>query len=394
MHLYLHVPFCARRCSYCDFAIAVRRQVPSERYVAAVLREWEGWQSSDAWRRAPAAAPGATGHDATAPRGTGPDAAAPPPGQELQTVYFGGGTPSHLDPAGIGALLDGIARRRSVASGAEITLEANPDDVTSARAAAWRAAGVNRISLGVQSFDPAVLAWMHRTHSAAQVAPAVAALRGAGFEDLSLDLIFGLPAALGRDWQRDLAQAFALAPEHLSLYGLTVEAHTPLGHWTERGEVAPVDEERYAAEFLAADRALAQEGYEHYEVSNAARPGRRAKHNAAYWRRAPFIGLGPSAHSAFGRVRQWNLREWTAYERAVEAGEGAVAGSEELRPEAVELEEVYLGLRTVDGLARNRLPADTAAEWVSAGWAVATPGRIRLTAEGWLRLDALVAATA
>ncbi|HET9039333.1 MAG TPA: radical SAM family heme chaperone HemW [Gemmatimonadales bacterium] len=380
VHLYLHVPFCARRCSYCDFAIAVRREVPTDRYVAAVLREWDGWQSDPAW----------SGGDLEAPVGAEPGSA---PRHDVQTVYFGGGTPSLIDPAGIARLLDGIARRRSIAPEAEITLEANPDDVTPVRAAAWRAAGVNRISLGVQSFDPAVLEWMHRTHAAGQVAPAVEALRHAGFDDLSLDLIFGLPAALGRDWHRDLAQAFALAPEHLSLYGLTVEPHTPLGRWTERGDVTPVDEERYASEFLAADLALAREGYEHYEVSNAARPGRRARHNGAYWRRAPFIGLGPSAHSGFGARRQWNLREWTAYERAIAEGGSAVAGGEELSSEAVELEEIYLGLRTVDGLAADRLPPETVAAWTEAGWAVATPGRIRLTAEGWLRLDALAAAT-
>lgn len=365
VHLYLHVPFCARRCSYCDFAIAVRREVPTDRYVASVLTEWDGWQSSDVWQ------------DAT----------------EIQTVYFGGGTPSHIDPAGIAVLLDGIARRRRVAPGAEITLEANPDDVSPARAAAWRAAGVNRISLGVQSFDPGVLEWMHRTHTAGQVAPAVQALRRAGFQDLSLDLIFGLPAALGRQWDQDLAQAFALEPEHLSLYGLTVEAHTPLGRWTERGDVTPVDEERYAAEFLAADGALAREGYEHYEISNAARPGRRARHNAAYWRRAPFIGLGPSAHSGFGWRRQWNLREWTAYERAIAEGRSVVAGVEDLSPEAVELEEIYLGLRTAEGLPTDRLPPESVAAWTEAGWAIATPERVRLTAEGWLRLDALAAAT-
>jgi oxygen-independent coproporphyrinogen-3 oxidase len=373
MHLYLHVPFCARRCSYCDFAIAVRREVPTGRYVAAVLREWEGWQGSDAWDLA---------------RKAGSE-----PGREIQTVYFGGGTPSHIDPAGIGALLEGISARGTVVTGAEVTLEANPDDVSPSRAAAWRSAGVNRVSLGVQSFNPAVLSWMHRTHAAEQVRPAVDALRHAGFDDISLDLIFGLPAALGRDWERDLSLAFAIAPEHLSLYGLTVEAHTPLGHWTARGEVAPVDEDRYAAEFLTAAGALAREGYEHYEVSNAARPGRRARHNGAYWRRAPFIGLGPSAHSGVGRRRQWNLREWSAYERAIAGGRSAVGGVEELTTEAVELEEIYLGLRTVDGLPTSRLPAETVAAWMEAGWAVASAGQIRLTAEGWLRLDALAAVT-
>ena len=364
MHLYIHVPFCARRCSYCDFSIAVRRQVPSRAFVDAVMQEWEGWQGHPAWTGSP----------------------------EVRTIYFGGGTPSRLDPAGIGELITGIARSRTVAPGAEVTLEANPDDVTRAAAAAWRAAGVNRISLGVQSFEPSVLRWMHRTHTADQVGPAVEAIRSAGIDDVSLDLIFGLPAALGRDWERDLAEAFLLSPDHMSLYGLTVEEHTPLGRWAERGEVAPVDEERYAAEFLAAHEALGRHGFEHYEVSNAARPGRRARHNSAYWRRAPFVGLGPSAHSGFGRARQWNLREWSAYERTVAEGRSVVAGSEELSEEAVALEEVYLGLRTVDGLPPERLDPETVAAWTEAGWAQATAGRIRLTAEGWLRLDALAGA--
>jgi oxygen-independent coproporphyrinogen-3 oxidase len=362
MHLYIHVPFCARRCSYCDFAIAVRRDVPTRRFVDAVLGEWRGWQGHPAWEES----------------------------GDVATVYFGGGTPSRLDPGGISELLSGIHRERPVLTDAEVTLEANPDDVTPAAASAWRAAGVNRISLGVQSFDPSVLRWMHRAHTVQQVAQAVEALRAAGITDLSLDLIFGLPASLGRDWERDLAHAFTLAPDHLSLYGLTVEEHTPLGRWAERGEVTPVDEERYAAEFLAADRALALHGFEHYEVSNAARTGRRARHNSAYWRRAPFIGLGPSAHSGFGRTRRWNLREWSAYERASGEGQSVVGGSEELTAEAVALEEMYLGLRTSDGLPLDRLPPEMVAGWTEAGWARATPERIRLTAEGWLRLDALV----
>lgn len=364
VHLYIHVPFCARRCSYCDFAIAVRREVPSRRFVDAVLQEWTAWQAHPIWAEA----------------------------GKVQTVYFGGGTPSRLAPAAIGELLEGIARVRPIVGGAEVTLEANPDDVTPAAARAWRASGVNRVSLGVQSFDPSVLQWMHRTHTAEQVAPAVEALRSAGISDLSLDLIFGLPAALDRDWERDLAGAFALDPDHLSLYGLTVEAHTPLGRWAERGEVTPVDEDRYAAEFLAADRALQEQGFEHYEVSNAARPGRRARHNGAYWLRAPFIGLGPSAHSGFGRMRQWNLRDWAAYDRAAAGHRSLVEGREELSAGDVALEELYLGLRTSDGLSADRLPPETAAGWTSAGWAQAAPGgRLRLTAEGWLRLDALVA---
>ena len=365
MHVYIHVPFCARRCSYCDFAIAVRRNVPTKRFVEAVRREWLGWQDHAVWAEA----------------------------GQVRTVYFGGGTPSRLDPGGIAELLDAIREARPLSADAEVTLEANPDDVTGARASAWRAAGVNRVSLGVQSFDPAVLQWMHRTHTAEQVAPAVATIRGAGIDDVSLDLIFGLPAAQGRDWERDLSLAFALTPTHLSFYGLTVEPHTALGRWTERGEVTPVDEDRYAAEFLRAHEALAAQGFEHYEVSNAALPGRRARHNSAYWRRAPFLGLGPSAHSGFGRTRRWNLRDWSAYERASAAGSSVQGGTEELSEEATALEELYLGLRTSEGLPPVRLPENTITAWTEAGWARLTPTcRVRLTAEGWLRLDALVAA--
>jgi oxygen-independent coproporphyrinogen III oxidase len=365
MHLYLHVPFCARRCSYCDFAIAVRREVPSVAYADAVLREWADWQRHEIWAESP----------------------------RVDSVYFGGGTPSRLEPGAIARILERIATDRALAPAAEVTLEANPDDVTREAARAWRAGGVNRVSLGAQSFDPAVLGWMHRTHSAEQIGAAVATLRDAGIPELSLDLIFGLPAALGRDWEGDLHQALALRPDHLSLYGLTIEDHTPLARWTARGEVAPVDEDRYAAEFLEADTILVPADYEHYEVSNYSLPGRRARHNSAYWRRAPFIGLGPSAHSGWGANRQWNLREWAAYERAMTAGESPVAGSERLDREAVELEELYLGLRTREGVPVHRLPADTANAWTEAGWATASGSVVRLTAEGWLRLDALAAST-
>jgi putative oxygen-independent coproporphyrinogen III oxidase len=363
MHVYLHVPFCARRCSYCDFAIAVRREVPSDAYVAAVEREWALWQTDPVWDESP----------------------------EIETIYFGGGTPSRVSPAAISRLLDRIAGDRSISSDAEITLEANPEDVTQPAATAWRRAGVNRVSLGAQSFDPAVLRWMHRTHTADQISVAVETLRQAGIIDLSLDLIFGLPADLGRDWTADLDRAFALEPDHLSLYGLTVEPHTPLGNWVGRGQVRAVDEDKYAEQFLFAHRMLVARGYEHYEVSNAARPGHRARHNSAYWRRAPFIGMGPSAHSGFGPERRWNLREWTAYERALSSGQSPIEGRELLDMSAVELEELYLGLRTTEGLAAERVAHKVREGWARSGWAVVTSDRISLTPEGWLRLDALVA---
>jgi oxygen-independent coproporphyrinogen-3 oxidase len=164
-----------------------------------------------------------------------------------------------------------------------------------------------------------------------------------------------------------------------------------LGRWTVRGEVTPVAEECYATEFLAAHQALGQHEYEHYEVSNAARPGHRARHNSAYWRRAHFIGLGPAAHSGFQGERRWNVREWAAYERLVGAGQSPMEGRELLNQAAISLEELYLGLRTTEGLTADRIPSELRREWQARGWAADIPERVQLTPEGWLRLDALVA---
>ncbi|MDX2194650.1 MAG: radical SAM family heme chaperone HemW [Gemmatimonadales bacterium] len=366
MHIYVHVPFCARRCAYCDFAIAVRREVPSRAFVEAVRVEWARWREEPVWDDV----------------------------ESLGTVYFGGGTPSRLAPDAIAELLALLTGVVPLAADAEVTLEANPEDVSPDAARAWAVAGVNRVSLGVQSFDPAVLRWMHRTHSAGDVPRAVAVLREAGIAALSLDLIYALPPALDRDWDADLDQALALAPDHLSLYGLTVEPGTPLGRWTARGDTVGPPDERYAAEFLRAHARLGAAGYEHYEVSNYARPGRRARHNGAYWRQVDYIGLGPSAHARAGGERRWNVREWEAYRRAAEAGATLVAGHERLDADADRLERLYLGLRTDAGVPSEALPAEVAARWVQQGWASAFGGRLRLTAEGWLRLDALVASVA
>ncbi len=361
MHLYLHVPFCARRCSYCDFSIAVRKVTPWRAFVATIRGEWEMRRRE--WG------------------GAGP----------LRTLYFGGGTPSRLDPRGIAELITLFREEQGMIAGAEVTLEANPDDVTPARAAAWAAAGVTRVSLGVQSHDGEVLTWMHRTHTASQVPVAVGTLREAGLTDISLDLIFALPAALQRDWHADLDRTLALEPTHISLYGLTVESRTPLARWVERGEVTPAPDDRYAEEYLAAHQALTAHGYEHYEVSNAGRPGFHARHNATYWSGGPYLGLGPSAHSFQNGVRSWNITAWSSYQEAVTAGTLPLLGSEELNESATRLEACYLGLRTSGGLPRQALPERVTAPWLQAGWAQVADDRIRLTAEGWLRLDALVA---
>ncbi len=312
----------------------------------------------------------------------------------MDTLYLGGGTPSRLGEAGVGELIGAIAEvyKGVTAGSTEITIEANPEDISLASARAWVAAGVRRISLGTQSFDPAVLKWMHRSHDIGTVTEAVSNLREAGFNDISLDLIFALPDSLNRDWGRDLDRALALAPDHLSLYGLTIEPHTPLGRWTARGEVFEAPEDRYADEFLEAHRRLVRAGFEHYEVSNFAKPGMRSRHNSSYWKRVPYRGLGPSAHSFDGANRRWNIPEYERWRARLAAGEGAEEGFEALTEANRIAEEVYLGLRTTDGLQIE--PGDEVefAKWVEAGWAEVSGTRLVVTQTGWLRLDSLAAA--
>jgi putative oxygen-independent coproporphyrinogen III oxidase len=390
-HLYLHVPFCVRRCSYCDFSIAVRKRIPARAYVEAVLRELHALQKSPGWAN-PGAMPRGTPRGTTSPPGQVPNAEG-----GLDTLYLGGGTPSLLPPDAIHQLLDAIREKRRIPHSAfgfdlEVTLEANPEDVTPETAQAWRAAGVNRVSLGAQSFDDRVLRWMHRSHDALRIGDAVRALRRAGIANVSLDLIFALPADLDRDWARDLDSAIALEPSHLSLYGLTVEQRTPLARWISRGATTAPDDERYAAEYLFAHVRLAAHGYHFYEVSNAARDGVRSRHNSAYWSGRPYLGLGPAAHSFDGRARRWNLAAWEAYRRALATGRSPVESEEMLTDEQRELERVYLALRTDEGLDLAALcrPLPPVAAWVERGWVEVRGGRLVCTPEGWLRLDALV----
>lgn len=314
--------------------------------------------------------------------------------QPLETVYFGGGTPSLLPPAAIATLVDSIAARTGLSESVEITLEANPEDVTADAADAWRVAGVNRISLGVQSFDDRVLQWMHRVHDAERARSAVGTLRAAGFDNLSLDLIFALPVELDRDWLRDLDSALALEPAHLSLYGLTVEPRTPLDRWIARGATRAPSDDRYAEEYLVAHDRLAASGLTFYEVSNAARARRQSRHNSAYWSGHPYAGLGPAAHSYDGRARRWNLSAWEAYRRAMEQRTSAVESEEVLSAEQQSLERLYLGLRTVTGapLADVRVSPVALAGLVEQGWVVEQAGHVKCTVEGWLRLDSLVTA--
>jgi oxygen-independent coproporphyrinogen-3 oxidase len=310
----------------------------------------------------------------------------------LSTLYLGGGTPSLLEGAGVLELTGALG----VAGGLdEFTLEANPEDVTPEAAATWVRAGVNRLSVGAQSFDDGVLRWMHRTHDAESIGAAVRTARRAGITNLSLDLIFALPEALGRDLDADLDRALALEPDHLSLYGLTVEPDTPLGKRVTEGLESPAPDARYEEEYLALCYSLIANGYLFYELSNAARPGREAVHNRAYWRLAPYLGVGPSAHSFDGTARWWNEGAYARWLERIESGESPVTGHEILRPEQQRLEALYLGLRTSEGIPVPEPPggplAAAVAGWVGAGWADVAEGRLRLTPRGWLRLDELAA---
>src|SRR5947199_2479930 len=372
-HLYVHVPFCQRRCSYCDFSIAVRKHIRARECVGAVLGELAAVCPADSARE-----PGDFG------------------GESLDTLYLGGGTPSLLPPDAISALLTSLLdvfRATPSRDAVEVTLEANPEDVTPDSARAWRRASINRVSLGAQSFDNRVLQWMHRSHDATRIGDAVRTLRAAGVDNISLDLIFALPTELERDWARDLDLACALLPAHLSLYGLTVEERTPLARWISRGATSAPNDERYAEEYLLAHVRLAAYGYHFYEVSNACRDERHSRHNSAYWSGRPYLGLGPAAHSYDGRARRWNVPAWPAYARAIAAGRSPIESREVLTPPQRELERLYLALRTDAGmplaaLCRPLPPA--AARWVERRWAEIRDQRLVCTPEGWLRLDALV----
>jgi oxygen-independent coproporphyrinogen-3 oxidase len=360
-HIYVHVPFCARRCAYCDFSIAVRRVVPVEDYVRALGQELSlRFGGATDWY--------------------------------ADTLYFGGGTPSRLGGSGVAAAIGTIVRRVSLADGAEVTLEANPDDISADSVSAWRDAGVNRLSIGAQSFDDNVLAWMHRTHDASSIGRGVDMARRGGITNVSIDLIFALPENVERSWERDVAQALELEPSHVSLYGLTVEPHTPLGRWQRKGEVVESPEDQYEAEFLHAHDAMSAAGFDHYEVSNFGRPGMRSRHNSSYWDDSPYAGLGPSAHEFDGQRRRWNAGAYVDWLRRVEAGRDPMDQSEELSAENRSAERVYLGLRTTRGLALSGEEMERSRQWIDAGWAtLADRDRIRLTPFGWLRLDALAA---
>lgn len=363
--IYVHAPFCARRCRYCDFAVQVRAR-----------GDVDGWLDALAGERA---ALEEEGRVALA--------------SSLDTLYVGGGTPSLLGPGAMEGLAGVVGRDRLSGPELEWTAEANPESLDAELAGAWRRAGVNRMSLGVQTFHEPALRWMGRLHGPDGAHRAVATARAAGLQDLSVDLIFGLPAHLGRDWRTDLETVLSLDVPHVSLYGLTVEPETALGRAVREGRERPVDEAQYEEEFLEAAEVLAGAGYAHYEVSNFARPGARSRHNAAYWDGSPYLGLGNGAHSYLHPVRRWNLRGWDEYREVAATRRLPVDASEVLDAPAHRLERIWLALRTDRGWtpppdAGSRARALVAA-WIRQGLAEHAEGSVRLRPRGWLLLDEL-----
>jgi putative oxygen-independent coproporphyrinogen III oxidase len=324
--LYIHIPFCLTKCPYCDFFSATDLSL-----IPAFLEALD--QESRLYR------------DSFAP---------------FDTLYLGGGTPSLLDPASIEALMKILGRTFTFAPDTEITLEANPDDVTPAKLSLWRDLGVNRLSLGVQSFADEDLRFLGRRHTARKALQALAGARAAGFSNLSLDLMYALPGQTPEAWRRTLEQALEFNPEHLSCYQLTLEAGTPLRDLQAAGRFQPAGEDLERSLLLLTSRFLAGRGYLHYEISNFARsPDRRSRHNRKYWRHVPYLGLGPSAHSFQHGVRWWNFPSVAQYCAALNAGGAPVAGRETLTPDQIRLETLYLGFRTQDGLSLETLLAPT-----------------------------------
>ncbi len=364
MHLYLHIPFCKQACHYCDFHFSTSLGQKSA-LVDAICKEI--FLQKDYL-----------------------------PDKTLQTIYFGGGTPSLLTEVELVQIFDTIYAHFSASPTAEITLEANPDDLTAEKLAMLRRY-VNRLSIGIQTFDETTLRWMNRAHTAADAEACVRLAREAGFENISVDLIYGIPNRDASFWHIDLQKALALKVPHLSAYALTIEPETAFGRWQQKGKLLPADEALAAGQFEELTRALTTAGYEHYEISNFAQPGQYARHNTAYWQRRPYLGVGPSAHSYNGHSRQYNIANNSRY--IADIKQNKLPATVEQLTTADQVNEYLLtGLRTQWGCSlaelNTLLTADFAqqqtrdlTDMYKSGWLVRDDDRLRLTEAGKLFAD-------
>jgi len=370
--LYLHIPFCRSKCPYCDFFSVASDPSALAGYVDLLLRQFALERAGGEWR------------------------------QPFATVFFGGGTPSLLPPEAVTRLIAAVRELFGLADDAEISLEANPGTVSPASLAGYRAAGVNRLSFGVQSLCAENLRRLGRIHSPQEAAEAMRWARAAGFDNVGIDLMFALPGQDRAALADELDRALELAPDHLSCYGLSIEEETPFYHLHRSGGLDLPDEERYAELFMAVHARLTGAGYRHYEISNYARPGRECRHNLAYWRRLPCLGVGAGAHSLV--ASDWGERravppDLAAYAASLAAGESPARSLERFDRRGAMAETLYLGLRTAEGVDEARFRRNFGvgvAEAFPGGVAKAGSrlrlqgGRWALGIEGWLIFDHLI----
>jgi len=369
--VYLHIPFCRQACHYCNFHFSTSLHRKND-FVGALLREMEGRKDYVA--------------------GTG---------STVDTIYFGGGSPSLLSEDELARIMDRLHALFPVSPDAEITLEANPDDMASPQALeAWKRRGINRLSIGIQSFFEEDLRWMNRVHNAAQAAGSIRRAQDAGLENISIDLIYGTPGLTDSRWEKNVEQALALAIPHLSCYALTVEPRTALDKMIRQHKKADVDPDDQARQFLLLMDWLNAAGYEHYEISNFSLPGHRSRHNTSYWQGKPYLGLGPSAHSYNGvSIREWNIANNALYIDAVGL---PPSEKEQLTPTQQLNEYIMISLRTMEGTdlayVAERFGADKAADlqsraarYIREGKLSAANSRLVLSKEGKLLADGIAA---
>ena len=360
--LYIHIPFCPQLCPYCAFTSVAGRDDLHRDYTEAICREIDSWRG-----------------------GMG----------SVDTVFFGGGTPSQIDPALIGRILNTANRRFGLAPDAEITIEANPGTVDREKFADLKNLGCNRISIGAQALRDSDLQSLGRIHSAADVESAFTAARQAGFANISLDLIADMPGVPSENWRFSIDRAVDLAPEHLSVYSLTVEEGTAFAARRRQGRLreVPADDQARTLEWTAGR--LRRAGYEHYEVSNYARPSYRSRHNWGYWTGSTYLGVGVGAHSYVDGERFWNTRDLDDYLAAIAAGRSPCQGGEKITEALARSERLWLGLRTADGVqlagreAVHLRNSARFAEWSAAGYTGLADNRLYLTGAGFLLADAL-----
>jgi oxygen-independent coproporphyrinogen-3 oxidase len=368
--IYLHIPFCRQACHYCNFHFSTSLQGMND-FVPALLKEMEG--RSDYLGDA-----------------------------RIGTIYLGGGTPSLLGPAALNLVIERLKDLFVLEPDAEITLEANPDDMTDReKLKAWRSAGINRLSIGIQSFFDDDLRWMNRAHDASQAAESIRLAKEEGLDNISIDLIYGGPTLPDDRWEQNVARAIRLQIPHLSCYALTVEPRTPLDKLIRQHKRSEVSPDGQARQLLLLMNWMEQAGYEHYEISNFALPGHRSRHNSAYWQGVPYLGLGPSAHSYDGCSREWNIANNARYIAALAGGTLPVAEKEVLTPVQQLNEYIMISLRTMEGIdlsaVSRRFGAGPAEALLQRAQAhirkgmIVKPENLVLTKEGKLFADGIAA---